>query len=167
MIDSPMEKTGTAKHLKIGVISDTHGFLDPAVEKIFAGVNHILHAGDVGDTIIPLELGVIAPTTVVLGNTDLGLPFKESETVTLAGKKFLVHHIVHPHSPSDRLAARLRRDHPDVVIFGHTHKRYSEMIKGVLYFNPGYSGKPKLGAERSVAILHLHGKEIRHEFVPL
>lgn len=167
MIDSPMENAGKTQHLKIGVISDTHGFLDPAVEKIFAGMDHILHAGDVGDTMIPLELGVIAPTTVVLGNTDLGLPFRESETVTLAAKKFLVHHIVNPFSPSDRLTARLRRDHPDVVIFGHTHKRYSETIKGVLYFNPGYSGKPKLGAERSVAILHVSDKGIRHEYVPL
>lgn len=152
---------------KIGVISDTHDFLDPAVEKIFQGVNHILHAGDVGDPMIPLELQAIAPVTVVLGNTDLGLAYHETEVVTLAGKKFLVHHIVNPFEPSDRLAPRLKRDRPDVVVFGHTHKRYSETFNGVLYFNPGYSGKPKLGTERSVAILHVNNGDIRHEFVPL
>jgi putative phosphoesterase len=78
-----------------------------------------------------------------------------------------VHHIVNPCSPSDKLEARLRREHPDVVVFGHTHKRYSETLNGVLYFNPGYSGKPKLGTERSVAILHVNDQGIRHEFVPL
>jgi putative phosphoesterase len=155
------------KGFKIGVISDTHDFLDPKVEKIFKGVNHILHAGDVGDPMIPLELQAIAPVTVVLGNTDLGLSYNETEVVTLAGKKFLVHHIVNPFAPSEKLEARLKRDRPDVVIFGHTHKRYSETFNGVLYFNPGYAGKSRPGADRSVAILHLSGDGIRHEFVPL
>ena len=153
--------------MKIGVISDTHGFLDPKVEKIFAGVKHILHAGDVCDPVIPLELQFIAPVTIVAGNTDLGSSFCDTETVTLDGIKFLVHHIVSPFDPSDRLAAALRRERPQAVIFGHTHKAYAETIDGVLYFNPGYSGKPKLGPERSVGILHLNQGKIRHEFVAL
>ena len=40
--------------MKIGILSDTHGFLDPRVEKIFKGVDHILHAGDIGDALIEL-----------------------------------------------------------------------------------------------------------------
>src|SRR5579863_3964492 len=153
--------------MKIGVISDTHGFLDPRVEKIFAGVNHILHAGDVCDAVIPLELQYIAPLTLVAGNTDLGSSYPETEVVTLEGVKFLVHHIVNPLDPSYRLNARLKREHPQVVVFGHTHRKYAETIDGVLYFNPGYSGKSKAGTERSVGILHLDGNGIRHEFVPL
>ena len=153
--------------MKIGVISDTHGYLDPRVEKIFAGVKHILHAGDVCDAVIPLELQFIAPVTVVAGNTDLASSYADTVTVTLGGIKFLVHHIVNPFEPSERLAASLKRERPQAVIFGHTHKRYSETIEGILYFNPGYSGKPKLGAERSVGILHLDKGKIRHEFVPL
>ena len=153
--------------MKIGVISDTHGFLDPRVEKLFAGVAHILHAGDIGDLMIELELKFIAPVTTVLGNTDLGLAFKETEVVTLAGKKFLVHHIVNPCDPSEKLEARLKRDRPDVVVFGHTHKKFCETVNGILFFNPGYSGKPKPGTERSVAILHCDGKGIRHEFISL
>jgi putative phosphoesterase len=167
MNQAQARRQGTAHQLKIGVISDTHGFLDPAVEKIFAGMDHILHAGDVGDPMIPLELEAIAPTTTVLGNTDLGLSYAETEALTLAGKKFLVHHIVNPFAPSEKLEARLKRDRPDVVVFGHTHKRYSETFNGVLYFNPGYSGKSRQGADRSVAILHLSDSGIRHEFVPL
>jgi putative phosphoesterase len=153
--------------MKIGVISDTHGFLDPAVETIFAGVDHILHAGDIGDPMIPLELGFIAPTTTVLGNNDPGLAYQETEVVTLGGKKFLVHHIVNPMYPSEKLAPRLKRDRPDVIVFGHTHKRYSETVNDILYFNPGYSGRAKHGSDRSVAILHVTDEGIRHEFVPL
>ena len=153
--------------MKIGVISDTHGFLDPKIPELFAGVGHILHAGDVGDPMIELELKFIAPVTAVLGNTDLGLTFKETEVVTLAEKKFLVHHIVNPRALSETVAARIQRVQPDVVVFGHTHKKFAETVNGIFYFNPGYAGKPKFGAERSVAILHLTGKEIRHEFIPL
>jgi putative phosphoesterase len=153
--------------MKIGVISDTHGFLDPKISKLFAGVGHILHAGDIGDAFIAFELEQIAPVTVVLGNTDLGLSFKETEVVELAARKFLVHHIVNPHSPSDKLRARITREKPDVVVFGHTHKHFCETIGGILFFNPGYSSKPKFGVERSAAILHCYETGIRHEFFPL
>jgi putative phosphoesterase len=153
--------------VKIGVISDTHGFLDPQIKRIFTGVDHILHAGDVGDAFITFELEQIAPVTVVLGNTDLGLTFKETEVVALAEKKFLVHHIVNPRALHDKLQARLARERPDAVIFGHTHKKFAETVNGVFFFNPGYAGKPKFGTERSVAFLHADGNGFRHEFVAL
>jgi putative phosphoesterase len=153
--------------VKIGVISDTHGFLDPRVAKIFAGVDHILHAGDIGFAAIVLELQFIAPVTAVLGNNDLGLEFKETELVTLADKKFLVHHIVSPRAPLEKAELLMAGEKPDVVVFGHTHKKFCEAVDGVLFFNPGYAGKPKLGTERSVAILHLAADGIRHEFIPL
>jgi len=153
--------------MKIGVISDTHGFLDPRVEKIFAGVDHILHAGDIGYATIILELEFIAPVTAVLGNTDQDLTFRLTEVVELAQKKFLVHHIVSPHDLPDPVAARIAKERAEVIVFGHTHKKFAETVNGVFFFNPGYAGKPKFGAERSVAILHVDGKDIRHEFIPL
>jgi len=153
--------------MKLGIISDTHGFLDPRVEKLFAGVDHILHAGDVGDPMIELELKFIAPVTVVLGNNDMGMSFRETEVVTLADKKFLVHHIVNPRALSDQMNSRLRQHRPDVVVFGHTHKVFAETLDGVFYFNPGYSGKPRFGAERTVALLHVEPTGLRHEFIPL
>ena len=153
--------------MKIGVISDTHGFLDPRVEEIFAGVNHILHAGDIGYAALILELEFIAPVTAVLGNNDAGLSFKETEIIELAQKKILVHHIVNPLVPSEKIEARIRRERPAAVVFGHTHKKYSETINGIFYFNPGYAGKPKFGAERSVAILHCDQNGIQHKFIPL
>ncbi|HAV64105.1 MAG TPA: YfcE family phosphodiesterase, partial [Verrucomicrobiales bacterium] len=58
--------------MRIGVISDTHGYLDPKIPALFQGVEHILHAGDIGYASIILELEQIAPVTAVLGNTDIG-----------------------------------------------------------------------------------------------
>ncbi len=153
--------------MKIGVLSDTHGFLDPRIARIFAGVDHILHAGDIGDAMIELELKFIAPVTVAQGNVDAGLPFKLTEVVTLARKKFLVHHIVNPGALSETVAAEIARQKPDAVIFGHTHKAMAQTVDGVFFFNPGYAGKPRFGAARSVGLLHVAGKDIRHAFVPL
>ena len=153
--------------MKLGIISDTHGFLDPRIETLFAGVDHILHAGDIGDPLLELELNFIAPVTMVLGNNDLGMSFKETEIVTLADKKFLLHHIVNPRALSDSVQTLLRRHRPDVVVFGHSHKMFAETLDGVFFFNPGYAGKPKFGANRSVALLHLDENGLRHEFIPL
>jgi uncharacterized protein len=153
--------------MKIGVISDTHNYLDPRVREIFAGVTHILHAGDIGLPWIIMQLEEIAPVTAVLGNNDEGLSFKETETIELAGRKFLVHHIVDVHRPSEIVRRCVARERPDVVVFGHSHKRFNETIGGVLYFNPGYAGKPRFGDPRSVAILHCEQKLIRPEFFDL
>ncbi len=153
--------------MNIGVISDTHNFLDPKVHDLFAGVKHILHAGDIGNATIISELEEIAPVTAVYGNTDTGLPFKETEIIELGPRRFLVHHIVNPHVLGDRVKERIAHTQPHVVVFGHTHRTFCETIGGVLYFNPGSAGKPKFGLGRTVAILHCDAKEIRHEFIPL
>jgi putative phosphoesterase len=149
--------------VKIGVISDTHDFFDPKIPGLFAGVEHILHAGDIGSAFITFELEQIAPVTAVAGNTDTDLPFKETEIVELAARKFLVHHIVNPHAPADRIKNRIAREHPDAVVFGHTHQPFCEMLGGILFFNPGYAGRARFGLERSVAVLHCDEREIRAE----
>lgn len=153
--------------MKIGVISDTHGYLDPRVEKLFAGVNHILHAGDIGYASIILELQFIAPVTAVLGNTDGDPGFRLTEVIALADKKFLVHHIVNPWARSETVDKSIVKELPDVVVFGHTHKPLAETVDGILFLNPGYAGKPRFGADRSVAILHLDEKSLRPEFIKL
>ncbi|MFO1489005.1 MAG: metallophosphoesterase family protein [Verrucomicrobiota bacterium] len=153
--------------MKIGVISDTHDFLDPKIPELFAGVEHILHAGDIGTAWITFELEQIAPVTAVLGNNDAGLHFKETAFVELAGRKFMVHHIVAPHALDQTVSRHILKQRPDVVVFGHTHKPFNETLGGMLFFNPGYAGRPKFGAQRSVAILHCDKKEIRPEFVGL
>lgn len=153
--------------MTLGVISDTHNMFDPKIPELFAGVEHILHAGDIGTQWIIFQLEQIAPVTAVLGNTDTDLHLKETETVELGTRKFLVHHIVNPRAPDDRLETRLAKEKPDVVVFGHTHKPFCEKIDGILFFNPGYAGKPRFGMERTIAILHCDEKQIRREFLPL
>lgn len=154
--------------LRIGVISDTHNFLDPEIPVLFKGVDHIVHAGDVGQPRIILQLEEIAPVTAVSGNTDdPGFHYRLTEMVELADRKFLIHHIVQPHAPDEALKQRLEREQPDVVIFGHTHKQFCEWIGPTLFFNPGYAGKSRFGMPRSVAILDCTAKEIRPEFLPL
>ncbi len=153
--------------MKIGVISDTHNHFDPKIRTLFAGVDHIMHAGDIGLPWIILELEFIAPVTAVLGNNDQGLSFKETEVVKLGGRKFLVHHIVDIHRPAEAVARRIAREKPDVVVFGHSHKPFDEVRDGRLYFNPGYAGRPRFGQARSVAILHCDESGVRAEFCPL
>jgi len=153
---------------KIGVISDTHDFLDPRIPELFEGVDHILHGGDIGMPWLILDLKAIAPVTAVSGNTDeAALRFKPTEVIDLASRKFLVHHIVNPRAPDDGLRKRILRDRPQAVVFGHTHKPFCETIDGILYFNPGYAGKSRFGMERSVAILHCDECEIRPQYFPL
>jgi uncharacterized protein len=154
--------------MKIGVLSDTHGFLDPRIPELFAGVDHILHAGDIGYPAIILDLQDIAPVTAVLGNTDdPRIGYRETEVVELNGRKFLIHHIVDPLRLSERVRPRFLRERPDVVVFGHTHKTFCERINGALFFNPGYCGKPKFAQPRSVAILHCDLKEVLPELLEL
>ena len=153
--------------MRIGVISDTHGLLDPRIKSYFDGVEHILHGGDIGPSSIIFALEKIAPVTAVLGNTDAGLDYRETEIVTLAGRKFIVHHIVDVNEPADGIKDRIEREEPDVVIFGHTHKPHASTLGKTFYFNPGYAGKPRFNLPRSVAILHCEAGGIRPEFKSL
>ena len=153
--------------MTIGVISDTHGYLDPKIAEIFDGVNHILHGGDIGLPWVILELEQIAPVTAVLGNTDSGLHFKETELVLLANRKFLLHHIVDLRSPTDPIHRRITREAPHAIVFGHTHKPFCETRGGRLYFNPGYAGKQRFSLPRSVGLIHCTPDKIRAEIKAL
>lgn len=154
--------------MRLGLISDTHGFLDPKVARIFDGVEHILHAGDIGSGHILVELERIAPVTAVLGNNDFDfVGVRESELIELGGRKFFVHHIVAPRHLEPTLGERLSRLTPDFVVFGHTHQAFNEQIDGRWFINPGYAGKPRFRLERSVALLELGRPTPELRFVPL
>jgi putative phosphoesterase len=144
--------------MKIGIVSDTHGHLDPKIPGLFAGVDHILHAGDIGLPWLIMELEQAAPVTAVLGNNDAGLEFKEMEFLELDGLRILVYHIVEPQTPSDTVKRALLRNRPHLVVFGHTHKAFHQTLGGVVYLNPGYAGKPRFDEPRSVAIVDCSSK---------
>ena len=151
----------------IGLISDTHNHWDPYIAELFQGVDHILHAGDIGLPWVIMELEAIAPVTAVLGNTDSGLVCKETEVLELGGRKFLVHHQVNPCLPHEALKRRLLHEQPAVVVFGHTHQPFSQVIGQILYVNPGYAGKMSFNRPRSVALLRCDAHGIETEFKSL
>jgi putative phosphoesterase len=163
-----MSSTPDLRAAKIGVISDTHDYFDPKIPGLLKGVEHILHAGDIGLPRILLQLEEIAPVTAVAGNTDdPAFRYNFTEVIKLAGRKFLIHHIVHPQDLGDPPKGRIVREKPDVVVFGHTHKPFHQTIDGILFFNPGYAGKSRFGMERTLAILHCDEKGIRPQFLTL
>ncbi len=153
--------------MKLGLISDTHGFLDPRLPKIFQGVDHILHAGDIGPDHLIAQLKSIAPVTAVLGNNDHSPCFPLTQLFVSGEWKCLVHHIVTPQALTEELRARIARDQPDVVVFGHSHQPFEQRLHGVLFVNPGYAGKPRFGQARSVAVLESRGRKLETRFVRL
>jgi hypothetical protein len=153
--------------VKLGLLSDTHNQLDPRIPALFAGVAHVLHAGDVCRPSLIAELESIAPVTVALGNNDTHAAWRETEVLEAAGHRLLVEHIVNPRHPSAAFRTRLARLRPHVVVFGHTHRPFEETIDGILYLNPGSAGAPRFGLPRSICLLHAGPDALRPEFIHL
>ena len=134
----------------IGVVSDTHGYYDAALDDLLAGAEHIVHAGDIGTLEVVSRLRAIAPVTAVLGNTDL--PFWEDDLpweteVAVLGQRILVCHIG---------KSLMGRHDPvaegfDMVVSGHSHKAAVEWREHTLFLNPGAAGKARFGLPRTLA----------------
>jgi len=148
----------------VGVLSDTHGLLRSEVLPALAGVSHILHAGDVGSQQILDDLRSIAPVTVIRGNTDTDGPcalLPATEMVELAGRFFyLVHDIA-------QLDINPSAAGVDCVIFGHSHKPFSEERRGVLYLNPGSCGPRRFNLPITLALLEIDAERISHRLIHL
>ena len=143
--------------IRIGVIADTHGLFDPAIQRHFRGVDHILHAGDIGDQSVIEQLEQLAPVTAVSGNVDdeqCGFP---SETVIkLAGLRIAIRHILYEGGKLTKEGrAFLDCEQPDLCVFGHTHQPKVEWLNKTLLFNPGSAGPKRFKLPRAVGILVL------------
>ena len=149
----------------VGILSDNHGDWPPHIAESLAGVDAIIHAGDIGPYKLVLDMEAIAPTTAVLGNTDGDMPINESAVVTLDGKKFFVQHIVDPHRLQASLRERLKRIEPDVVVFGHTHMPFCETLGGVLFLNPGSVTQPRGDYRPSMVRMTLDNGKITPQFI--
>jgi putative phosphoesterase len=156
--------------LLVGVVSDTHGYLNPRVLQLLRGVEHILHAGDVGDGDIVGELERIAPVTAVRGNNDRRGPssrYPAEVTLELGGRRvFLTHQVKLPRVDGPAMAPYSIAG-VEVVVFGHSHAALQERRGGVLFFNPGAAGKRRFNAIPSIGFLELAPDEIRSMVVPL
>lgn len=148
----------------IGVISDTHGLLRPAAIEALRGVEHILHAGDVGDPSILDSLRNVAPVTAIRGNIDVGGPCSHlpaTEVVTLHGHTFYMLHDGHA-LDLDPAAAGF-----SAVISGHSHKPLIEWRHGVLYMNPGSAGPRRFSLPVSIGLLSIGTDGLQPRLVTL
>ena len=150
----------------IGLISDTHGLVRASVFDALAGVELILHAGDVGDGVLA-ELSAIAPVRAVLGNTDPpDAPELESELVHTVGDVTI--HVSHGHELGRPTPAALLAAYPhDVLVYGHTHRQLIARASGRLIVNPGAAGPRRFDLVPSVARLTIRGGVADVELVPL
>ncbi|HEX2202505.1 MAG TPA: metallophosphoesterase family protein [Longimicrobium sp.] len=145
--------------MKVGIISDTHGLLRAEVFEVFAGVEHILHAGDVGPAGLLDELAAIAPVTAVWGNTDsfdVRQRVPEVAEVELGGVRVVVVHGMQLGAPTPAKAAAAYPQ-AGLVVFGHSHRPVIETVGGTLAVNPGSAGRPRFRDPVTCALAELEG----------
>jgi putative phosphoesterase len=143
---------------RIGIISDTHGLLRPEAETRLAGVDHIVHGGDIGRPDIIEALRRIAPVTAIRGNVDTGdwaVAYAETEFVQLAGRSIYVLHDLKTLriDPVERCV--------DVVISGHSHVPKVDTVGGVLYLNPGSAGRRRFKLPVTLATIDVTPNGLR------
>lgn len=151
----------------VGLVSDTHGVVRGGVHEALAGVEMILHAGDVGGQEILDELALIAPVRAVLGNTDPpdapGLA--PALRLRIGG---LAVHVSHGHEVGSPTPAKLAECYDaDVIVYGHTHRQLVTRIGRRLVINPGSAGSPRFNLKPSVARLIISGRKAEVEIVEL
>jgi uncharacterized protein len=151
----------------IGLISDTHGLVRPEVHSALAGVELILHAGDVGGAEILDELALIAPVRAVYGNTDAAWDggLVPAIDIELGGVRI---HVSHGHEVGKVTPANLAKAYDaDIIVYGHTHIQKISHVGGRLIVNPGAAGARRFNLEPSVALLTIKNGTSEVELVSL
>ncbi len=171
--------------MKIGVVSDTHAFFDPRLGELLAGVDAIVHAGDVGSQEVLDELGRIAKVHAVRGNVDPAeLKLPPELTKRFEGVQVEVRHqlpvpqaeleawsdgaLLGKMQPERRDAfLKTFADASKVLIFGHSHKPCLLTMGHKLFFNPGSAGQQRFSLPRCVGILEVFPRGIRGSVLSL
>jgi putative phosphoesterase len=159
-----MDRGAKTRELTIGVISDTHGLVRPEAVRALAGVELILHAGDIGGPHVLEELGRVAPVVAIRGNNDRG-PWADklpaTETTEVGGLfVYMLHDLKDLNLDSASGAVQ-------VVVSGHSHRPSVEEREGLLYLNPGSAGPRRFKLPVSVALLRVKGAVPSAEIIEL
>lgn len=157
--------------MKVGLVSDTHGLVDPRLPAIFRGCALVLHAGDLVRPEVLETLARAAPVTAVRGNNDHGpglelLP--ETALVEVGALSILVVHDLGARArPAPPAGALIERHRPALVVHGHSHRPGAELLDGRLYVNPGSAGPRRFSLPRTVALLAVRGRRVEVTFLDL
>ncbi len=148
----------------VGVISDTHGLMRPQALRALTGVDHIIHAGDIGAPEVLAALNALAPVTAIRGNNDRFVwarRIPDRATLQIGAARLYVVHDVHElgiDASSAGFAA---------VIAGHSHRPSIATRDGVLFVNPGSAGPRRFTLPVAVARLRVAGAHVEGEVVLL
>ena len=147
--------------MRLGIVSDTHNLLRPEVLTALKGVDHILHAGDIGNPSLIDALAEIAPVTAIHGNIDLPSIAPATDFVTLEGHLiYLVHSLAD--LDIDPVAAGVA-----MVVTGHSHKPLIERRGSVLYLNPGSCGPRRFKLPITLALAEVTPEAITPTLITL
>jgi len=173
-LSTPKDESEGVSGARIGVISDNHGYLDPAVLDIFADVVHIIHAGDIVEPDILAALEAVAPVTAVGGNMDSGdlasrLPRACGGEV--AGVRFVVGHKrkrLLKDLAAGQIAGVAADAPPALVVYSHDRIPAAAWVDGTLYLDPGSASAPHEEDDGpTVAIVEVRPAGLAVTFVPL
>lgn len=154
--------------MKIGLLSDTHGFLDPRVFDYFKDCDEVWHAGDAGDLVLePLEK--FKPLRFVFGNIDtvaVQKKYPENLWFTCGELTIWMTHIAGaPPNYNPRIKKLLKEKIPDILICGHSHIlriKKDPAYNNLLYINPGAAGNHGLHQIKTLVRFEVHGKVIQN-----
>lgn len=154
--------------MKIGLLSDTHGYLDSKVFEYFSACDEIWHAGDAGYDVIE-KLEVFKPVKVVFGNIDdpeFQRKYPEDLWFTCEGLSILITHIGGaPPNYNPRIKKLLKQRIPDIFICGHSHIlriKKDPQYNNMLYLNPGAAGNHGFHIMKTIVRFEIVGREIKN-----
>ncbi|MDP6125058.1 MAG: metallophosphoesterase family protein [Candidatus Latescibacteria bacterium] len=149
--------------MRIGVVSDTHAWPHRGLFEWLSEVEHIIHAGDVGDDRVLTYLESLAPVTAVRGNVDrTGKPsyLPEVARVNLSGLRLMVTHAISSRPAAQGELVRKIAADIDVLVFGHSHRPQIVKRNGVLLLNPGSAGPRRFDLPVSAATIDLSERRV-------
>lgn len=149
---------------RIGLISDTHGLLRPEALEALQGVDHLIHAGDIGSPSILETLSRMAPITAVRGNNDReawAQDLPDAAWVCLAGVGI---HVLHDIKELDKYPAPREAS---IIVAGHSHSPLIRSQAGLLHINPGSAGPRRFKLPVTLALLTILGEEPQAEIIRL